>query len=86
LLRSPNGTVSRRSVQVITAIAKRSRTRNAFFQPALAGSQILLFDTRSSNSPSRNWKAVLAHEVGHFKKETHPKTLASRRSQFAGRI
>jgi STE24 endopeptidase len=64
-----------RSVQVMDG-SKRSRHSNAFFTGFGRFRKIVLFDTLIQQLAEPELEAVLAHEIGHFKKKHIPKTLA----------
>jgi STE24 endopeptidase len=49
--------------------SKRSRKANAFFSGIGRKKKIVLYDTLISNHTTEELVAVLAHEVGHFKKK-----------------
>jgi STE24 endopeptidase len=49
--------------------SKRSKKANAFFSGIGKKKKIVLFDTLIANHSSEELVAVLAHEVGHFKKK-----------------
>lgn len=49
--------------------SKRSSKANAFFSGLGAKKKIVLYDTLISNHSNKELVAVLAHEVGHFKKK-----------------
>jgi STE24 endopeptidase len=49
--------------------SKRSKKANAFFSGIGRKKKIVLFDTLISNHTTEELVAVLAHEVGHFKKK-----------------
>ena len=49
--------------------SKRSRKANAFFSGIGKKKKIVLYDTLISNHTTEELVAVLAHEVGHFKKK-----------------
>jgi len=63
-----------RSIQVMDG-SKRSRHSNAFFTGFGAFRKIVLFDTLIEQLAEPELEAVLAHEIGHFKKKHIPKTL-----------
>ena len=65
-----------RSIQVMDG-SKRSRHSNAFFTGFGSFRKIVLFDTLIEQLAERELEAVLAHEIGHFKKKHIPKTLAA---------
>ena len=64
-----------RSIQVMDG-SKRSRHSNAFFTGFGRFRKIVLFDTLVQQLAEPELAAVLAHEIGHFKKKHIPKTLA----------
>ena len=64
-----------RSIQVMDG-SKRSRHSNAFFTGFGSFRKIVLFDTLIQQLAEPELAAVLAHEIGHFKKKHIPKTLA----------
>ncbi len=65
--------------------SKRSRHSNAFFTGFGRLRKIVLFDTLIQQLTEPELEAVLAHEIGHFKKKHIPKMLAfSALSSFAG--
>jgi STE24 endopeptidase len=55
--------------------SKRSRHSNAFFTGFGKFRKIVLFDTLISQLSEPELEAVLAHEIGHFKKKHIPKML-----------
>ena len=55
--------------------SKRSRHSNAFFTGFGSFRKIVLFDTLIEQLMEPELEAVLAHEIGHFKKKHIPKTL-----------
>jgi STE24 endopeptidase len=63
-----------RSIQVMDG-SKRSRHSNAFFTGFGRFRKIVLFDTLIQQLAEPELAAVLAHEIGHFKKKHIPKTL-----------
>jgi len=63
-----------RSIQVMDG-SKRSRHSNAFFIGFSKFRKIVLFDTLISQLAEPELEAVLAHEIGHFKKRHVPKRL-----------
>jgi STE24 endopeptidase len=63
-----------RSIQVMDG-SKRSRHSNAFFVGFGGFRKIVLFDTLIQQLAEDELEAVLAHEIGHFKKRHIPKTL-----------
>jgi STE24 endopeptidase len=64
-----------RSVQVMDG-SKRSRHSNAFFTGFGRFRKIVLFDTLMQQLNEPEIEAVLAHEIGHYKKRHIPKMLA----------
>ncbi len=56
--------------------SRRSTKANAFFTGFGGNRRIALFDTLIRNHTVSELLAVLAHEVGHYKKKHIPKTLA----------
>jgi STE24 endopeptidase len=65
--------------------SKRSRHSNAFFTGFGAFRRIVLFDTLIQQLLESELEAVLAHEIGHFKKKHIPKMLlASAAASLAG--
>jgi STE24 endopeptidase len=62
------------SIQVMDG-SKRSRHSNAFFTGFGKFRKIVLFDTLVSQLSEPELEAVLAHEIGHFKKKHIPKML-----------
>jgi STE24 endopeptidase len=64
-----------RSIQVMDG-SKRSRHSNAFFTGFGQFRKIVLFDTLIQQLAEPELEAVLAHEIGHFKKRHIPKMLA----------
>jgi STE24 endopeptidase len=64
------------SIQVMDG-SKRSRHSNAFFTGFGSFRKIVLFDTLIQQLAEPELEAVLAHEIGHFKKKHIPKTLAA---------
>jgi len=73
-----------RSIQVMDG-SKRSRHSNAFFTGFGGFRKIVLFDTLIQQLAELELEAVLAHEIGHFKKKHIPKTLlASALGSLAG--
>lgn len=64
-----------RSIQVMDG-SKRSRHSNAFFTGFGKFRKIILFDTLIQQLAEPELEAVLAHEIGHFKKKHVPKMLA----------
>jgi STE24 endopeptidase len=65
-----------RSIQVMDG-SKRSRHSNAFFIGFGGFRKIVLFDTLIQQLAEPELEAVLAHEIGHFKKRHIPKLLAA---------
>ncbi len=65
-----------KSVQVMDG-SKRSRHSNAFFTGFGQFRKIVLFDTLIQQLTEPELEAVLAHEIGHFKKRHIPKMLAA---------
>ena len=65
-----------RSIQVMDG-SKRSRHSNAFFTGFGRFRKIVLFDTLIQQLIEPELEAVLAHEIGHFKKKHVPKMLAA---------
>jgi STE24 endopeptidase len=63
-----------RSIQVMDG-SKRSRHSNAFFTGFGRFRKIVLFDTLIQQLAESELEAVLAHEIGHFKKKHIPKML-----------
>ncbi len=73
-----------RSIQVMDG-SKRSRHSNAFFTGFGRFRRIVLFDTLIGQLAEPELEAVLAHEIGHFKKRHIPKMLfASAAGSLAG--
>jgi STE24 endopeptidase len=72
-----------RSIQVMDG-SKRSRHSNAFFTGFGQFRKIVLFDTLIQQLAEPELEAVLAHEIGHFKKKHIPKMLAM--SAFASLV
>jgi STE24 endopeptidase len=72
------------SIQLMDG-SKRSRHSNAFFTGFGRFRKIVLFDTLVQQLAGPELEAVLAHEIGHFKKKHIPKMLAfSAVSSLAG--
>jgi STE24 endopeptidase len=72
------------SIQLMDG-SKRSRHSNAFFTGFGRFRKIVLFDTLVQQLTGPELEAVLAHEIGHFKKKHIPKMLAfSAISSLAG--
>lgn len=65
-----------RSIQVMDG-SKRSRHSNAFFTGFGRFRRIVLFDTLIQHLAEPELEAVLAHEIGHYKKKHIPKMLAA---------
>jgi STE24 endopeptidase len=63
-----------KSIQVMDG-SKRSRHSNAFFTGFGSFRKIVLFDTLIQQLTEPELEAVLAHEIGHYKKKHIPKTL-----------
>ena len=63
-----------KSIQVMDG-SKRSRHSNAFFTGFGKFRKIVLFDTLVAQLNEPELEAVLAHEIGHFKKKHIPKML-----------
>ena len=63
-----------RSIQMMDG-SKRSRHSNAFFTGFGRFRKIVLFDTLMQQLSEPEIEAVLAHEIGHYKKRHIPKTL-----------
>ena len=75
LLRLAERTAFRaKSIQIMDG-SKRSRHSNAFFTGFGGFRKIVLFDTLIEQLAEPELEAVLAHEIGHFKKKHIPKTL-----------
>jgi STE24 endopeptidase len=73
-----------RNLQVMDG-SKRSKHSNAFFTGFGRFRKIVLFDTLIQQLTGPQLEAVLAHEIGHFKKKHIPKLLAfSALSSLAG--
>ncbi len=64
-----------RTIQVMDG-SRRSRHSNAFFTGFGRWRKIVLFDTLIEQLQEEELEAVLAHEIGHYKKGHIPKTLA----------
>jgi STE24 endopeptidase len=62
------------SIQVMDG-SKRSRHSNAFFTGLGTFRKIVLFDTLIQHLSESELEAVLAHEIGHYKKKHIPKML-----------
>ena len=62
------------SIQVMDG-SKRSRHSNAFFTGVGGFRKIVLFDTLIQQLSELELEAVLAHEIGHYKKKHIPKML-----------
>jgi len=65
-----------RSIQVMDG-SKRSRHSNAFFTGFGRLRKIVLFDTLVQQLTEPELEAVLAHEIGHYKKRHIPKMLVA---------
>jgi len=63
-----------RSIQIMDG-SKRSRHSNAFFIGFGRFRKIVLFDTLLGQLAEPEVEAVLAHEIGHYKKKHIPKSL-----------
>jgi STE24 endopeptidase len=63
------------SIQVMDG-SKRSKHSNAFFTGFGKFRKIILFDTLINQLSEPQLEAVLAHEIGHYKKKHIPKMLA----------
>ena len=63
-----------KSIQVMDG-SKRSRHSNAFFTGFKRFRKIVLFDTLIQQLTEPELEAVLAHEIGHYKKKHIPKML-----------
>ncbi len=73
-----------RSIQLMDG-SKRSRHSNAFFTGFGRFRKIVLFDTLIQQLSEPELEAVLAHEIGHYRKKHIPKMLAfSAASSLAG--
>ena len=72
-----------RSIQVMDG-SKRSRHSNAFFTGFGGFRKIVLFDTLIQQLAEPELEAVLAHEIGHFKKKHIPKMLGRLGAGLAG--
>ena len=66
---------SAQTIQVMDG-SRRSRHSNAFFTGFGRWRKIVLFDTLIEQLQEEELEAVLAHEIGHYKKGHIPKTLA----------
>lgn len=64
-----------RSIQVMDG-SKRSRHSNAFFTGFGRFRKIVLFDTLIAQLNESELEAVLAHEIGHYRRKHIPKLLA----------
>lgn len=64
-----------RDIQVMDG-SKRSRHSNAFFTGLGRFRRIVLFDTLIEQLDALELEAVLAHEIGHYKRKHIPKMLA----------
>ncbi|MGV3772947.1 MAG: M48 family metallopeptidase [Verrucomicrobiales bacterium] len=65
-----------KTIQVMDG-SKRSRHSNAFFTGFGRFRKIILFDTLISQLKESELEAVLAHEIGHYKKKHIPKMLVA---------
>ena len=65
-----------KSIQVMDG-SKRSRHSNAFFTGFGGFRKIVLFDTLIQQLAEAELEAVLAHEIGHFKRRHIPKMLSA---------
>lgn len=65
-----------RAIQVMDG-SKRSRHSNAFFTGLGRFRKIVLFDTLIAQLDGAEIEAVLAHEIGHYKKKHLPKMLTA---------
>jgi STE24 endopeptidase len=65
-----------RTIQVMDG-SKRSKHSNAFFTGFGRFRKIVLFDTLIQQLAEPELEAVLAHEIGHYKKKHIPKMLAA---------
>ncbi len=65
-----------RSIQLMDG-SKRSRHSNAFFTGFGRFRKIVLFDTLVQQLAEPELEAVLAHEIGHYRKKHVPKMLAA---------
>ena len=65
---------SARTIQVMDG-SRRSRHSNAFFTGFGRWRKIVLFDTLIEQLQDEELEAVLAHEIGHYKKGHIPKTM-----------
>lgn len=74
-----------RSIQVMDG-SKRSRHSNAFFTGFGSFRKIVLFDTLIQQLAEEELAAVLAHEIGHFKKKHLPKNAFVGRGEPVGRL
>jgi STE24 endopeptidase len=63
-----------RNIQVMDG-SKRSRHSNAFFTGFGRWRKIVLFDTLVQQLSENELEAVLAHEIGHYKKRHIPKMM-----------
>src|SRR5882762_7477594 len=73
-----------RNIQVMDG-SKRSRHSNAFFTGFGRWRKIVLFDTLVQQLSENELEAVLAHEIGHYKKKHIPKmVMASALGSLAG--
>ncbi|HWD19023.1 MAG TPA: M48 family metallopeptidase [Verrucomicrobiae bacterium] len=67
---------SAKDIQVMDG-SKRSRHSNAFFTGFGSFRKIVIFDTLAQQLENAELEAVLAHEIGHYKKRHIPKMLAA---------
>jgi len=65
-----------KDIQVMDG-SKRSRHSNAFFTGFGRFRKIVIFDTLAEQLEASELEAVLAHEIGHYKKRHIPKMLAA---------
>jgi len=65
-----------RSIQVMDG-SRRSRHSNAFFTGFGRFRKIVLFDTLVEQLAEQELEAVLAHEIGHYKRKHIPKMMAA---------
>ena len=66
--------------------SRRSRHSNAFFTGFGRLRKIVLFDTLITQLNEAELEAVLAHEIGHYRRKHIPKDADRFRTGFAGRI
>jgi STE24 endopeptidase len=64
------------SIQVMDG-SRRSRHSNAFFTGFGRFRKIVLFDTLVEQLPEQELEAVLAHEIGHYKRKHIPKMMVA---------